>query len=180
MNDDLREDDFEDLITGTVSIINLLNPETYYIWCNWKFYGVLQEKIEYKACIVWAKNVFGLGRGYRHQHEFCLFNGKLDEGINNESDLWEIAKDSKYMHPTQKPVALSARALGNHKNAINIVDLFGGSGSTMVGCIQLKRKSFTMELDPKYCQVIVERMLKLDNTLKIKRNGKEWKPKINE
>ena len=173
-NDDLPENEFENLIDGFVSILEILKPENYYVWCNWKFYGLLQNKLDFKACIVWAKNVFGLGRGYRHQHEFCLFNGKLDDGINNETDLWEIKKDTKYMHPTQKPVELSARALGNHKKAVNIVDLFAGSGSTLVGCHQLKRRGFIMELDPKYCQVIIDRMRKLDTSLKIKINGKGY------
>jgi len=170
-NDDLPENEFEDLIDGFVSILEILNPNNYYVWCNWKFYGLLQSKLDFKACIVWAKNVFGLGRGYRHQHEFCLFNGKLDDGINNESDLWELAKDTNYQHPTQKPITLASRALNNHKKDINIVDLFLGSGSTMVASHQLNRKCYGMELDPKYCDVIVKRMIKLDPTLTVKRNG---------
>ena len=170
-NDNLPENEFEDLISGFVSILHLLNPTNYYVWCNWKFYGILQSKLEFKACIVWAKNVFGLGRGYRHQHEFCLFNGKLDEGINNETDLWEVKKDTKYMHPTQKPIDLASRALKNHKDNKNIVDLFSGSGSTMVASHQLKRKCFGMELDPKYCQVIIDRMRKLDPSIKVTKNG---------
>ena len=172
-NDDLPEKEFEQLIDGFVSILHLLNPTNYYVWCNWKFYGILQSKLEFKACIVWAKNVFGLGRGYRHQHEFCLFNGKLDEGINNESDLWEVKKDTNYVHPTQKPVELAARALNNHKKDKNIVDLFSGSGLTFIAAHQLKRKCYGMELDPKYCQVIIDRMKKLDPSLKVKRNGVE-------
>ena len=174
-NDDLNDNDFEDLIDGMVSIINILNPKNYYVWCNWKFYGLLQSKLEFKACIVWAKNVFGLGRGYRHQHEFCLFNGKLDEGINNESDLWDVKKDTKYLHPTQKPIELCARALNNHKKNKNIVDLFCGSGLTFLAAHQLKRKCYGMELDTKYCQVIVDRMLKLDSALEVKINGKPYK-----
>ena len=170
-NDDLPENEFEQLIDGFVSILHLLNPQNYYVWCNWKFYGILQSKLEFKACIVWAKNVFGLGRGYRHQHEFCLFNGKLDNGINNESDLWQVKKDTNYVHPTQKPVELAARALNNHKKDKNIVDLFSGSGLTFIASHQLKRKCYGMELDPKYCQVIIDRMKKLDATLVIKRNG---------
>jgi len=173
-NDDISREEFENLINGFVSILKILKPNNYYVWCNWKFYGLLQSKLEFKACIVWAKNVFGLGRGYRHQHEFCLFNGKLDEGINNESDLWEIKKDSNYQHPTQKPIALAERALKNHKKDKTIVDLFLGSGSTMVAAHQLKRKCYGMELDPKYCQVIIDRMKKLDNSLVIKINGKEY------
>jgi DNA modification methylase len=172
-NDDLPEKEFEQLIDGFVSILNILNPPIYYVWCNWKFYGILQSKLDFKACIVWAKNVFGLGRGYRHQHEFCLFNGKIDEGINNESDLWEVKKDTNYMHPTQKPVELASRAFNNHKNAKTIVDLFSGSGLSFIASHQLKRKCYGMELDPKYCQVVIDRMKKLDPTIKIKRNGVE-------
>ena len=170
-NDNLKENEFESLIDGMVSIINILKPKNYYIWCNWKFYGLLQSKLDFKTCIVWAKNVFGLGRGYRHQHEFCLYNGKIDEGINNESDLWEVKKDTNYMHPTQKPIELASRALNNHKKNKNIVDLFCGSGLTFLASHQLKRKCFGMELDPKYCDVIIKRMLKLDDTLTLKVNG---------
>lgn len=160
-NDDLEDAEFNSFITKVCKQIKQLTPKCYYIWCNWKFYGVLQKQMEYKSCIVWAKNVFGLGKGYRHQHEFCLFNGSIDEGVNNESDLWEIAKDSKYVHPTQKPIALCARALKNHAIFKNVVDLFGGSGSTIMACEELKRKCFTMELDEHYCDVIIARWEKL-------------------
>ena len=156
-NDNLAEDEFANFITEVCNTIQVVNPKAYYIWCNWNFYGILQGKLDYKTCIVWAKNVFGMGNGYRHQHEFCLFNGKIDEVIKNESDLWEIKKDSKYVHPTQKPVALSVRAFGNHVKLLNVLDLFGGSGSTLIGAEQTGRKAFLMELDPKYCDVIVKR-----------------------
>ena len=155
-NDDLSEDSFDELITGMVEIINILKPNHYYVWCNWKFYATLQTKLPFKGCIVWAKNVFGLGVGYRHQHEFCLFNAKIDKHIKNESDLWQVKKDVSYMHPTQKPVELAERALINHKQG-NVIDLFGGSGSTLIAAERLKRQSFLMELDPKYCDVIVKR-----------------------
>jgi len=157
MNDNLSKNDFSLFINEVCNTIKAINPKAYYIWCNWNFYGVLQGKLEYKTCIVWAKNVFGLGNGYRHQHEFCLFNGKVDEVIKNESDLWEIKKDHNYVHPTQKPVALSVRAFGNHIKLLNVLDLFGGSGSTLIGAEQTGRKAFVMELDPKYCDVIVKR-----------------------
>jgi DNA modification methylase len=156
-NDNLSESDFETFIGEVCNTIKAINPKAYYIWCNWNFYGILQGKLDYKTCIVWAKNVFGMGNGYRHQHEFCLFNGKIDEVIKNESDLWEVKKDHNYVHPTQKPVALSVRAFGNHIKLLNVLDLFGGSGSTLIGAEQTGRKAFVMELDPKYCDVIVKR-----------------------
>lgn len=156
-NDNLSDSEFSDFIDGTIATIRAVNPKAYYIWCNWDFYGVLQGKLEYKSCIVWAKNVFGMGIGYRHQHEFCLFNGKIDEVIKNESDLWSIKKDSKYVHPTQKPVELSVRAFGNHVKLLSVLDLFGGSGSTLIGAEQTGRDAFLMELDPKYVDVIIKR-----------------------
>ena len=156
-NDDLEDSQFSDFIGEVCNVIASLDAKAVYVWCNWKFYGELQGRLPYKACIVWAKNVFGLGRGYRHQHEFCLFNGSVDDAIKNESDLWEVKKDTAYKHPTQKPVALSVRAFGNHIRLTNVLDLFGGSGSTLIGAEQTGRNSFVMELDPKYCDVIIKR-----------------------
>jgi DNA modification methylase len=174
-NDKLSIEDFDIFISAVALVIKNLQVPIKYIWCNWRFYGVLQKHFDVNACIVWAKNVFGLGRGYRHQHEFCFFEGRLDDGINAESDLWEISRDANYQHPTQKPVALSFRALSNHRNAKNVLDLFGGSGSTLIGIHQTQKKGFVMEIDPKYCQVILDRMLKLDQTLEVKKNGQPYK-----
>jgi 16S rRNA G966 N2-methylase RsmD len=77
----------------------------------------------------------------------------------------------KRVHPTQKPIALVEWSFNNYKAGNNILDLFLGSGTTMVASHQTKRKCYGMELDPKYCQVIVDRMRKLDPTLVIKKNG---------
>tara|TARA_R110000764_G_scaffold24766_2_gene59649 strand:+ start:603 stop:1766 length:1164 start_codon:yes stop_codon:yes gene_type:complete len=157
-NDNLEEGEFNTFIDTFLSNLVILNINTYYICCNWAFYGVLQKKLKPKACIVWAKNVFGLGKGYRHQHEFILFDGFIDVAIKNESDLWNIAKDSKYKHPTQKPVALATRAIKNSSREGNtVLDLFGGSGSTLIACEKLNRKCQVMELDPIYVDVIIER-----------------------
>jgi DNA modification methylase len=156
-NDNLSDDDFGSFIDDVIQTIKTINPPIYYVWCNWKFYGILQEALEYKSCIVWAKNVFGMGNGYRHQHEFCLYNGKIDGHIKNESDLWEIKKDHAYVHPTQKPVALSVRAFSNHIKQKNVLDLFGGSGSTLIGAEETGRNAYLMELDEKYCDVIIKR-----------------------
>tara|TARA_Y100000401_G_scaffold116765_1_gene123356 strand:- start:356 stop:1486 length:1131 start_codon:yes stop_codon:yes gene_type:complete len=157
-NDNLDKNKFNQFIQEFINNFHTLNINTYYICCNWNFYGVLQEKLKPKACIVWAKNVFGLGKGYRHQHEFILFDGFIDASITNESDLWEIKKDVKYKHPTQKPVALSMRAIKNSTKQENrVLDLFGGSGSTMLACEQANRKCYMMELDPIYVDVIIQR-----------------------
>ena len=80
----------------------------------------------------------------------------------------------KRVHPTQKPIALVEWSFNNYKAKDNILDLFLGSGTTMVASHNTKRKCYGMELDPKYCQVIVDRMMKLDESLVIKINGKEY------
>ena len=157
-NDNLSTEEFDDFIKEFLSVLEIINPTTYYICCNWAFYGILQLQLKPKACIVWAKNVFGLGKGYRHQHEFILFDGFIDGSITNESDLWQIKKDINYKHPTQKPVELSARAIKNSsKVRQTVLDLFGSSGSTLIACEQLHRKCRMMELDEHYCDVIIQR-----------------------
>lgn len=158
MNDKLSDSEFETFIDNWLQIFEANRPNTYYICCNWAFYGILQKRLKPKACIVWAKNVFGLGKGYRHQHEFVLFDGLIDPSITNESDLWQIARDKNYQHPTQKPVELSERAIKNSTKSNNIVlDFFGGSGSTLIACEKSGRKARLMELDPKYVDVIIKR-----------------------
>lgn len=158
-NDNLNEKEFKIFIDKFLNIVQeVIKPNAYYICCNWFFYGVLQLKLQPKACIVWAKNTFGLGKGYRHQHEFILFDGFIKDEIRNETDLWQIDRDVKYEHPTQKPVDLSVRAIKNSSKEKDIIlDLFGGSGSTLIAAEQVNRKCYMMELDPKYCDVIVRR-----------------------
>ena len=74
-----------------------------------------------------------------------------------------------------KPIGLFAYQIGNSsKQGDIVIDAFGGSGTAMVACEQLKRKARVIEFDPKYCQVIVDRMRKLDPSLVIKKNGELW------
>jgi DNA modification methylase len=96
------------------------------------------------------------------------------------TNVWEFARHrrdgTEGKHSTPKPIPLCERAIKSScpDNGL-VLDVFLGSGSTMVAAHQLKRKCYGMELDPKYCQVIVDRMIKLDPTLEIKRNGKPYK-----
>lgn len=120
--------------------------------------------------IVWDKCSIGLGSGYRNQHELILFYGKLNH--NSESNVWQVKRDttSEYKHPTQKPIAIPHRGIKNSTKTGNLVaDPFLGSGSTMVAAHQLNRKCYGMELDPKYCQVIIDRMKALDPEIQIKK-----------
>ena len=86
----------------------------------------------------------------------------------------DMKNKEKRVHPTQKPVPLAEWTFNEFKAGQNILDLFLGSGSTMVASHNTKRKCYGMELDPKYCQVIVDRMQKLDPTLEVKRNGQSY------
>ena len=141
--------------------------------------------IQIRSQIIWNKNMaqFGaLSAQYKQKHEPCFYCFKKGQspfwyGPTNEVTVWDVKRESKNeYHPTQKPIELPERAMNNSSKVNDIVlDLFGGSGSTMVASHQLKRKCYGMELDPKYCQVIIDRMKKLDPTIKIKRNGIELK-----
>jgi 16S rRNA G966 N2-methylase RsmD len=140
--------------------------------------GVENVKGQVIALLIWKKEggYGALGASYKPNHEPCLLWKTKGSNLNfigdtTENRIWEIKKDGKNkLHPTQKPIEIPARAIGNHK-ADKVLDLFCGSGSTMVASHQLKRKCYGMELDPKYCQVIIDRMRKLDPTLVIKKNG---------
>lgn len=116
------------------------------------------------ALLIWKKKggYGALGASYKANHEPCVIwkpkGAKLNFiGSTTENRIWEEDKEGKNkLHPTQKPVAIPERAIKNHK-ADKVLDLFGGSGSTMIACEKLGRTNFTMELDPKYCDVIVKR-----------------------
>ena len=103
--------------------------------------------------IVWKKNNFGMGTGYRGQYELCFYWGNFK---GSDSDVWEVNKDINYKHPTQKPVALAERAITNSKPKI-VLDLFGGSGSSLIACEKLDRRCYMMEIDEHYCDVIIQR-----------------------
>ena len=134
-------------------------------------------EIEYKSIIIWEKNQANMGGGhYKRRYEPIVYgyNENIFYGEPfKEEDVWEFQRTLKNdLHPTMKPIPLIENAI-NKSSKINdiILDLFLGSGSTMVASHQLKRKCYGMELGPKYCQVIIDRMKALDPTLIIKRNG---------
>ncbi len=114
------------------------------------------------ACIVWDKGSIGLGyQHYRGQHEFIFYSrGDAWFGGNAEGDVWTVSRGAtgEYVHPTQKPVALLERAIRNSSRPGDIVlDVFGGSGSTLIACERLGRLARLVELDPKFCDAIVRR-----------------------
>ena len=151
-NDELKGSELQNFLSKTIDWF-----ENTYIFCNWQSYpDFLKAYGKPKQVIVWNKKWVGLGKGYRNQYEMCLFYGTLN--ITTETNLWDIKRDSNYKHPTQKPVALSVRAINNSllQNRI-CYDPFLGSGSTLIGCEKTKRICYGFELEPKYCDVIIKR-----------------------
>jgi DNA modification methylase len=180
MNDDLQGVELGELISN-VFLFNKEDADVY-VCVSPKMQKPFLDFIDNSgktidAVIVWDKKQPGLGyMAYRRQCEFILFvkGGGFKKGDTSDFDLWSISRDNgkDYVHGTQKPIGVPSRAINNSSKKDDLVlDYFGGSGSTMVASHQLKRKCYSMELDPKYCQVIIDRMKKLDPTLIIKRNG---------
>jgi len=180
----IKNDDVIDC--SFLPIIPINNNAAIYVWTRWDVYPKWIELVEqsYKVtnCIVWVKQAGGLGdlESFWNQHEFAIYavKGKVKLRGIRQGNIWETKdhRSKEYIHPTQKPIELAARGIEATSDINNIiVDVFLGSGSTMVASHQLKRKCYGMELDPKYCQVIIDRMIKLDPTLEIKRNGKPYK-----
>lgn len=138
-----------------------------YIWTSHHVYPIWRKQFEsfYKQTIIWRKAGGGMGdlKGqYAPDYEMALFCVKGSPQFKGERGMavWDIKKDapSSYKHPTQKPVALAEKAFKDFTVVQDtILDLFGGSGSTLIAAERLKRQSFLMELDPKYCDVIVKR-----------------------
>ena len=146
-----------------------LGMNKFIIWGGNYFTDFLETS---RCWIVWFKN---------HIVDRTFANCELAwTNIDHNSKTYQITWDGytkegesgSKVHPSQKPIKLCADVLLDFTNESNIIyDGFLGSGSTMVASHQLKRKCYGMELDPKYCQVIIDRMKKLDPSLEIKRNG---------
>jgi DNA modification methylase len=164
----------------------------FYIWyANGKavetFASFSKLNLSVRAVICWYKIKSGLGAfmaQYIPNYEPCIYAFKTGNspqwfGDSDEKTVWELKKENKNeYHPTQKPIELPERAIKNSSKINDIVyDCFLGSGSTMVAAHQLKRKCYGMELDPKYCQVIVDRIIKLDPSIQILKNGQKYDKK---
>jgi DNA modification methylase len=129
--------------------------------CEWK--PLLERHFDYKNLIVWKKNNWSMGDlkgSFAGQHELILYGtkGRVELIGERSRDVWEFDRDPPKDHPTQKPTALIEFAISKVTAAGMIVlDFFGGSGSTLIACQKTGRKCFMMELDPRYCDVIVRR-----------------------
>lgn len=129
-----------------------------------KWIPLFKKYYDLTNMIIWDKGGGGIGdlkHTFSTDYEviLCSNSGKEIKGKRIGS-VWNIPKDSAndYAHPTQKPVKLSEFAIRNTtERCANVLDLFGGSGSTLMACEQLDRNCYMMELDPKYCDVIIKR-----------------------
>lgn len=157
------------LVRGAIAaaVANSKEGAAAYVCFPWRTYTEFEEALEQaglkpSACIVWDKKSIGLGNSnYRPQHEFIFYcKGGAWYGDRAESDVWYMSRGNTgaYVHPTQKPVELIERALTNSSKAGDtVLDVFGGSGSTLIACEKHGRHARLMELDPKYCDVIIKR-----------------------
>jgi len=171
MNDKMTQVAFNDFLIDINSMLweVIVDGGSIYECIDWKRYpqmaNVFADAFNQKAMIIWNKNYFGLGTYYRTKHEIILFGVKGDKlntwnANHDEMDVWDIKREkvSNYQHPTQKPVELIERALNNSSKAGDVIlDVFGGSGSTLIACEKKGRRARLMELDPKYVDVIIKR-----------------------
>ena len=174
VNDELRKDDLTQFLSNFISVMKYKDGASIYIcypWATQKEFteAILENNLKIKNCIIWDKKVFGLNgfKGYRPQYEMIYFCCKEDfewYGDKAQSNIWQISREIKREeqgnHPTPKPIELIAKALNNSSKQEDIIlDVFGGSGSTLIACEQLNRKCYMMELDEHYISVIIERYI---------------------
>jgi DNA modification methylase len=157
-NDKMDDSAFKDFLTQS-----LYSCETMYVCCSWQYSHLFKEAMETigrkpKAMIVWDKvnPAQNLDKYYK-QHELIYYYGDFGGHKTLRGDVWTLKRQKNTVHPTMKPVELIQLALEDQVGKHIVLDIFGGSGSTLIACEKLGRKARLMELDPKYCDVIVKR-----------------------
>lgn len=161
----------DDNLLDIAPIIKCISEGWIFIWTSWK---VISEWIDQLSLfgypsnmIIWHKPGGGIGdlnKTFSSDYEVALvWHRGADLCGKRIGSVWTIKKDSasSYIHPTQKPVALAVEALDKCTSSNNnILDLFAGSGSTLIACEKTNRKCYMMEISPRYCDVIVKRWQK--------------------
>jgi site-specific DNA-methyltransferase (adenine-specific) len=185
-NDNMSNGDFYQFLYDFYTALGAYTKKggSWYVWhadsegANFRL-AMANAGIMVKQCLIWVKNSMVMGRqDYQWKHEPCLYGWK--EGASHgwysdrkQTTVLNFDRPSRNAeHPTMKPVILFSYQIENSSKQGDIVaDAFAGSGTTMVACQQLNRKAYVVEFDPRYCQVIIDRMIKLNPNIEIKRNG---------
>lgn len=187
-NDKMADGDFSQFLVDAFKAANdnMKPGAAFYIWHadseGFNFRGACKDiGWDVKECLIWNKNQMVLGRqDYQWKHEPCLYGWKPGAPHNWYSDrkqttVIDMSKPNRSEdHPTMKPVGLFAYQIENSSKSGDIVlDSFAGSGTTMVACEKMSRKAMLMELDPKYCDVIIRRYIQESGNLdlKVERDG---------
>jgi len=170
-NDKMSRADGDVFISSIVKNIKEFCTGAYYICfyrlgVDYVFRALDENDLKYRAQIIWFKKGGTLSNSdYKSNYEPIIYGWINDHNFHGgkaEWDFWDISKTKKNdLHPTMKPIELCARAIKNSaKKGELVLDLFGGSGSTLIACEETSRQCRMMELDPKYCDVIVRRYCK--------------------
>jgi DNA modification methylase len=173
-NDFLPDAEFQELLRAWFKNLSdaLLPGRAFYLWGGYSNIGNYPQAIReaglyFSQAIVWDKQWPVLTRkDFMGAHEWCFYGWRegaahyFHPGINNATDLWRVKKVAppSMVHLTEKPVELAEKAMTySSRKGEHVLDLFGGSGSTLIAAVRLSRRAFLMELDPAYCDVIVTR-----------------------
>jgi site-specific DNA-methyltransferase (adenine-specific) len=171
-NDKMNNDNFRQFLVDAFTCADsVMKPGAgFYIWHadseGYNFRGACYDiGWEVKQCLIWNKNSLVLGRqDYHWKHEPCLYGWKSGAGHNwyadrKQTTVLDFDRPSRNAeHPTMKPIPLFDYQIKNNTKKEDVVlDLFGGSGTTLMACEQNNRKAYLMELDPKYVDVIIDR-----------------------
>ena len=168
-NDDLGQD-FEQFLRDACVNILAVTKGAIYVCMSSSELHTLQKAFReagghWSTFVIWAKNTFTMGRSdYQRQYEPILYGWKEGTdhfwcGARDQGDVWFIKKPHvNDLHPTMKPVELVERAVRNSsKGRDTVLDPFGGSGTTLIACEKTGRQARVIELEPKYCDVIIRR-----------------------
>ncbi len=193
-NDNMSDDEFKQFLTDAFANYQVVCKDEAGLYvCHGSIYqrefqnALENAGFEIRCQIIWCKNTFAWGFGrYKFRHEpifYAHVKGKSDSwyGDKTQNTVWDVDKPSaSKLHPTTKPIELIEHALINSSKPHDIVvDLFGGSGSTLIACERMDRICMMMELSEQYSQVIVQRYIDYTgrNDVVVERNGKDidWK-----
>jgi DNA modification methylase len=160
--DNLSTRGYERLMRETLRHCN--QADEIYVFTDWRMWVYTFDSIEaagwrVRNMLVWDKMQMGMGMPWRNQHELIVYGKRSPAQINDgkQGNVLQMRRSGNNNHPTEKPVPLLARLLGNSSGSV-VCDPFAGSGSTLLAAREVGMKSIGIEVEPRYCDVIVERL----------------------